>query len=164
MTMTDTDRQGRYVSDRRLTAVHEAGHAIAALYLGVHVLAGLAWNRSTGMVEHAGSDDPVEAIVISLAGYAAGEVLGVRGPGPEWPTARQLADDPGRDNVRAWRGAVALAGSAGAAELFGKCYAVALKLVALHWPGVLRIADLFESRDAALGHEIREVARVNYVH
>jgi hypothetical protein len=156
MDWTEDDR-ARFRARTRPRAVHEAAHAIACLVLDSPIRSATAWLDAE--VEHAGHATGAAAILITLMGDAALELLGVRGPGPEWPSVRQQAENPERDSCRAYRAPLAMAGDARAAELYAKVYGLALRTATLQWQAIDRVADLLQSKTYVSGSEIGEVAR-----
>jgi hypothetical protein len=125
-------------------AHHEAGHAVAALVLGVRIdsLAihdGKGDGDASGRMNFQGTGDVREHLV-TLAGPAA-ERLAVG-----------FLDGAEADDVRSVRAAMDAAAA-------GVLMALAEVIVASHWPAVTRLVETLADRPEMNGHDLRKLLR-----
>lgn len=143
---------------RRVVALHEAGHAIAAVYLGVKIKTA----SIEGGADHAGivklkcrlpannitADAGLKHMVIALAGYQAERRGGYRTAREEWAHDRWCAAE------------YALRiGTAEEGTLFMRIAEMrARNLIEWRWPAVLSIADALEREKTLSGLDVMRIA------
>jgi len=144
--------------DKISVAVHEAGHAVAAIRLGVAVRYATIAPRDGGgavVLRPLRTGFPAQAaIAISCAGLVAQDVAGVDG---RWVIVDGAEADVTsiRQYARSWHAACDDATVLG---LIAMSWAMAFDLVVANYGAVLAVADrLMSSRSALSGPEIREI-------